>query len=276
MKWNFILIIFCGISVCSFGQSDTLLKDKALIPGSAVNKSGELQNSLKNFSSPWMNSISLVIENYYTSKIQGSTDVGNLMFLRGVLTTRRHAIRATLPIASVAAADGYQSGLGNFNILDNIRITGDKAKIHFGLGPLISAPTASTSRLGVKQWQFGFTSLLVYPSESGVLIGLLATYRNSISHFIQYGGYLTIQPALVIQLGNGFYGRSMGATTIFDFNNNRAIIPIGIGIGKLFKIGNSLGNIYIEPGYTVISKGKDIPAQVILMGIDFIWLRHKK
>jgi hypothetical protein len=275
MKWYFILG-FCGFSGCLFGQSDTLIKDKALKTDSSANKSGESQNPLKDFSSPWMNSISLVIENYYTPKIQGTTDVGNLMLLRGVLTTKRHAIRATLPIASVASADGYETGVGNFNILDDIRITRDKARTHLGLGPLLSIPTASDSRLGIDRWQFGITTLLVHPTKSGILIGLLATFRNSTSHYLQNGGYLTIQPALVIQLGKGFYGRSLGATTIFDFYNNKTIIPIGIGIGKLFKIGHCLSNIYIEPGFTLFGKGENIPAQEILIGIDFIWLQPKR
>ncbi|GAL87373.1 hypothetical protein MYP_4603 [Sporocytophaga myxococcoides] len=239
----------------------------------------ETANPFKGFGTPWKNSRALNIDNYYSPKIQGATEVGNVMLLRGVITNRRHMVRATLPFVSVATPAGYKSGIGNFNIFDIIRLTNDSARVHFGIGPLVSIPSATSSALGVNLWQFGGSALIAHIAPSGVIVGGLATYRTSVfgnDAGQNNGGYLTFQPALLLSIANGLYGRSMGATCIFDFNNKKTLIPLGIGIGQIFKAGNAIVNIFIEPAFSVYSEGENLPAYQILMGIYFFWLKDRK
>lgn len=278
MKWGLVFIGVIVISKIAIAQTNTYsTPDPQNAVPSKINV--ESPNPFKGFGSPWKHSSALNIDNYYSPKIQGTAEVGNVLLLRGLFGTKRHMVRATLPFVSIATPDGYKSGIGNINIFDIIRLTNDSSRIHFGIGPLVSIPTASSSALGVDQWQFGGSTLITHVTASGIITGGLATYRTSVfgnDSLQNGGGYLTFQPALVLSMGNGLYGRSMGATCIFDFNNKKVLIPIGIGIGQVFKAGNTIVNIFIEPAFTVYSEGNNLPAYQVLIGLYFFWLKDKK
>ena len=270
------VIILSGIAIA---QTNTYSSPESIQSAMPSKINAEAPNPFKGFGSPWKHSRALNIDNYYSPKIQGATEVGNILLIRGVFATKRHMVRGTLPFVSIATPNGYQSGIGNFNIFDIIRLTNDSAKIHFGIGPLVSIPSATSSALGVDQWQFGASALIAHVSSSGIITGGLATYRTAINGNDagrNNGGYLTFQPALLLSMGNGLYGRSMGATCIFDFNNKKTLIPIGIGVGQVFKAGNIVVNIFIEPGFTVYSEGENLPAYQVLVGMYFFWLKDKK
>lgn len=268
-----------ALSRLGIAQTNTYSSPESIQSTIPSKINAEAPNPFKGFGSPWKHSCALNIDNYYSPKIQGATEVGNILLLRGVFATKRHMVRATLPFVSIATPNGYRSGIGNFNIFDIIHLTNDSSNIHFGLGPLDSAPSATSSVLGVDQWQFGGSALIAHVNQSGIITGGLATYRTAlfgIDHGLNGGGYLTLQPALLLNMGNGLYGRSMGATCIFDFNNKKTLIPIGIGIGQFFKAGNAIVNIFIEPGFTVYSEGENLPAYQVLIGMYFFWLKDKK
>ncbi|MCR6639619.1 MAG: hypothetical protein NVV82_11730 [Sporocytophaga sp.] len=276
MKWSFMFIGVILFSRIVIAQTNTYSSPEPVQSTVPSKMNHETPNPFKGFGSPRKNFRALNIDNYYSPKIQGVTEVGNVLLLRGVFANRRHMVRVTLPFVSVATPAGYKSGIGNFNIFDIIRLTNDSARVHFGIGPLLSIPSATSSILGVDQWQFGGSVLIAHVTPSGVIAGGLVTYRTSVFGNIagqDNGGYLTFQPALLLSIGNGLYGRSMGATCIFDFNNKKTLIPLGVGIGQIFKAGNAIVNIFIEPAFSVYSEGKNLPAYQILIGMYFFLVK---
>lgn len=72
-----------------------------------------------------------------------------------------------------------------------------------------------------------------------------------------------------MNMGASLYGRSVEAIWTFDLHNDRVLIPFGVGIGKVFRLGCAMINMFIEPEYTVYSHGAGQPALQVFTGINF-------
>lgn len=64
----------------------------------------------------------------------------------------------------------------------------------------------------------------------------------------------TFQPFVIHNLAKGWYLRSTGTWT-FDLKNDTHFIPIGLGVGKVWKSGANILNTFVEPQWTVERKG---------------------
>jgi hypothetical protein len=53
----------------------------------------------------------------------------------------------------------------------------------------------------------------------------------------------------------------------FDIANNKTLIPVGVGFGKVFKIGNAIVNASIEPQFTVYHDGTGLPSFQLFSGL---------
>jgi hypothetical protein len=65
----------------------------------------------------------------------------------------------------------------------------------------------------------------------------------------------------------GAHLRSSGAW-VFDIENNSYYIPVGFGIGRVIKSGNSVFNIFFEPQFTILHDGQGYPAVQVFAGIN--------
>jgi hypothetical protein len=79
---------------------------------------------------------------------------------------------------------------------------------------------------------------------------------------------LTFQPIAALSIGRGYYIRSSGIWS-FDIHNNKNLIPLGAGFGKVLKIGNAIVNAFIEPQFTVYNNGSGLPPFQLLSGLNF-------
>lgn len=70
----------------------------------------------------------------------------------------------------------------------------------------------------------------------------------------------------------GFYARSSGLMT-FDFESDRYLVPFGIGVGRVLKIGGAVVNAFIEPQFSAYSKGNAQPQWQAFSGINFQWFK---
>ena len=66
------------------------------------------------------------------------------------------------------------------------------------------------------------------------------------------------QPLLIGQLGGGTYWRSTGIMN-YDFENSAYNVPLGLGIGQVWKSGTTIYNLFVEPQWSVASKGAGWP-----------------
>lgn len=82
---------------------------------------------------------------------------------------------------------------------------------------------------------------------------------------------MAIQPFGFLQLTKGFYLRS-APIWLFDFKNDRHVIPLGLGLGKVIKSGKTVYNFFVEPQFSVSDKGIAQPTTQIFAALNMQFL----
>jgi hypothetical protein len=218
-------------------------------------------------------------QNYFMPSLQGLPDASvNLFLLRPVMVAGRQIIRGTIPFqTSPTGLLSYDSGVGDINVFDAILVTGENAKTMIGVGPLLVLPTASSDSLGSGKWQAGAAAVVVRPLSGGSMVAGLVTWQTDFAGDADRAGtnFLTAQPVAVLQIGAGFYVRSTGLMT-FDFENEKYLVPFGVGLGKVFKVGRTVVNSFLEPQFSAYAKGEAQPRWQVFAGINLQWFKQKK
>jgi hypothetical protein len=295
-----MLVILASLSRPSYGQ-------EAQKPASSV--SAEQVSKANN---PLSTMNALNIQDSYQPMLYSIPNASaNTMFLRGTMVAGRQIIRATLPVvtlpsgyeifdllppaipnitrtrSSISATDSlasapvvsinYGSGLGDFNIFDLIRLSSDSSATQLAAGPQLVAPTATNRALGSGKWQAGLAGAVVHPLAGGSVLGMLLTWQHSFAGQQARAGTnsFTFQPSGTFSLGGGYYVRSSG-TWSFDAIADRYLIPVGIGVGKVFKAGQAVANAFIEPQFSVYHQGIGMPSIQIFAGINLQWSKRGK
>ncbi len=213
-------------------------------------------------------------QNTYTPSIFGLPDkTANTMNLRGIKTVGRHIIRATLPVVSQPSSAGIdRSGLGDSNIFDVLLLSPDGAPLDYGVGPLLVMPTATSGDTGAGKWQGGASAAVVKPLSGGSVVGSLVTWQASFAGHEdrQETNIGTTQLIANLALSAGYYLRS-SPVMVFDFQNDRYLIPWGLGLGKVFKTGAMMANAFFEAQPALYHKGDGQPAMQLYMGLNLQW-----
>ena len=234
---------------------------------------GPSASDVANANNPIAPMNALYFQNYYAPTIYGVPGSSNLLDFRTVVVSGRQIVRATLPISSGEDINGnQQSGLGDFNVFDAIRVTPKESKNVLAVGPMLTAPTATNRFLGQGKWQAGSAAVGVHPlSEGSELIGIL-TWQHSFAgeRTRPDAQLLTFQPIVVLSVGGGYYIRSSGIWS-FDISNNKRLLPVGFGMGKVFKAGPAIVNAFVEPQFTVYRSGIGQPSFQLLAGLYFLF-----
>lgn len=236
--------------------------------GSAQDSSG--QNDANN---PLTPKVTLNVQDYYTPSTIGSPGTRpNQFLLRGLIPSdlfgAPQLMRFTLPIESVSSPQiGSDEGFGDLTLMDVFIVPGKE--VSFGFGPILVAPTASSDLLGAGKWQAGAAAVIMVPKSWGIFGGLL-TYQQSFAGDRDRADVesLTFEPLVTVNLPQGFYVRS-SATWSFDLENDTFVIPVGLGIGKVWHLSKAATlNTYVEPQYSVFHQGTGIPRWQIFAGVN--------
>ena len=167
----------------------------------------------------------------------------------------------------------YQTGIGN------VQFTGflspvSSSKFVWGVGPVFQLPTRTDTYLGNQMWSAGPSAVGVYIDGPWV-VGLLA---QNVWSFAGPGGrdnpsvnsFLT-QAFINYNLPDGWYLTTQPIITA-DWKadgSNQWTLPVGAGVGKIFKIGKLPFNANIAAYYNVVRPdiGPDwqIRAQLVLL-----------
>lgn len=221
----------------------------------------------------------LNFHDYWVPSIRGlPDDYINTMNVRPVMVAGRHIIRATIPFVTAPIGGGaYESGLGDINIFDAIKLTGPGSKNDIGVGPLLVFPSASEDALGQGKWQVGAAAVIICPLAGGSLLGSLITYQTDFAGDDDRAdtSVLAAQPIATLAMGGGYYFRST-PVWVFDLENNRTLIPLGFGIGRVFKAVGGVANAFFEPQFTVYSEGDGQPAIQYFFGLNMQWGKKPK
>jgi hypothetical protein len=150
---------------------------------------------------------------------------------------------------------GRTSGLGDINYSLFFNPLETKGRLIWGLGGSITAPTASDDRLGSGKWSAG-------PTAVGLMQPGWGTYGMLMRHLWSFAGsgnrrdvsQSLIEPFVNYNLKSGWYLISDMVITV-DWkikSGDEITLPLGGGVGKIFKIGNQPMNMRVEAYYNVI------------------------
>ena len=180
-------------------------------------------------------------------------------------------LRASLPINTfpVPPTLDHKTGIGDLNVFAAYLIDTGNPSVSFGLGPQLTAPTASQDALGSKKWSAGLVNTLFNFSSRMFQYGYLLSWQGSFEGKdkradVNSGAF---QPFLFLQLGHGTYLRS-SAVMAYNFENSTYSVPIGLGIGQVIPCEKVVFNVFIEPQVSVADKGAGWPKWQIFCGLN--------
>jgi hypothetical protein len=145
------------------------------------------------------------------------------------------------------------TGLGDINH-STFLSPANPGKVIWGLGPSLNFPSATSNQLGSGKWSVGPTAVVLTqpkPWTLGVLARQLWSFagdkdRAHVNQFL-------LEPFVNYNLSQGWYLISdMVMTANWNADSgNRWTVPLGGGVGKLFKIGSLPINSRLEAYYNV-------------------------
>ena len=134
-------------------------------------------------------------------------------------------------------------------------------KAIWGIGPSITIPSATNKELGSEKWSAGPTGVVLFQPKWGTF-GMLARHLGSFAGDSDRDdvSQSLIEPFVNYNLPNGWYLISdIIITANWDLDSSDIwTVPLGGGVGKLFKIGNQAMNARAEAYYNV-SKPDNAP-----------------
>jgi hypothetical protein len=228
---------------------------------------------------PISNILQLRLQNTFIPEFEGVKGRGNSVLLGLTMPLPEYRLLPfpqlsllTIP-AAVTPPDG-KSGFGSTEFGDlrllDIAVLHARDDVIFGIGPSFVFPTASSAFTGLGKWQLGPAAALAF-TPGGWLLGVLA--QNPISFAGETrrasANALLLQPFATYQLGQGWFVRSQ-PLMVFDWQSGGNIIPLDLGVGRVFRLGRQHVNCFIEPFWNV-SRDGPAPVYGITVGVAFLY-----
>jgi hypothetical protein len=211
---------------------------------------------------PIADMISLPLQNNTNFGVGHDDDIQNVLNIQPVvpfaLTDNWNLItRTILPVIyqpEIVPGSDNEFGLGDINA--TLFFSPSKAgKLTWGVGPVFSIPTATDEVLGSEKWGAG-PSVVALTIQGPWVVGILANNLWSFAgsdHRQDVNQFLT-QPFINYNMANGWYISSAPIITA-NWEAKRSgdtwTLPLGGGVGKIFKIGKQPMNGQIQAFYNV-------------------------
>ncbi len=151
----------------------------------------------------------------------------------------RLVTRSNVPIINIPDPDGV-TGFGDIDV--SLFLTPARTgKWVWGAGPILQFPTATDEALGTGKWAAGPTAALVYvdgPWLNGTLVSHLWSFAGSSTR--EDVSLTQIEVKFSYQFSGGWYIDTDPVMT-YDWkapSDQGWTIPVGLDVGKVFKIGN--------------------------------------
>jgi hypothetical protein len=130
-------------------------------------------------------------------------------------------------------------------------------------------PTATEDALGSEKWQLGLANVLFDDRSPKFQYGYLLTYQASVAgdddrSDVSLGAF---QPFAFYQLDKGWYLRSAPIWT-YDFENDNYSVPLGLGLGKVTRRGDTVYNFFVEPQFSLANDGPGQPETQVFFALN--------
>lgn len=255
---NRATLALCGASMSLFAQT-------------TFAQSTDDMNAANN---PLTPTIGANLQDQYVGRYYGLGDAdGNTVLLRGTLPHKLFGmpqiLRVTMPVVTTPDAPPLSeryTGAGDLNLFDIFLFKA--GGVELGVGPQLTMPTASRDQTGAGKWQGGVAAVVMAPQKWGLVGGLL-TWQKSFAGDDDRSQVDTasLQPFFIYNMPQGWYFRS-SATWNFNLKNGDYSIPVGAGVGKVWKMGSTTYNLFAEPQWTVSHQGDAQPKFQVFMGLN--------
>ena len=251
----FFLIVLLSAPILA--AQDTAAGDSNIEPDK--NSVEELAKAAQN---PVADMISLPFQNNTNFGYGPDDDIQNVLNIQPVvpfhlnenwnLITRTIAPLIYQP--EVVEGTGDEFGLGDINFTAFFSPKNPTKGIIWGAGPIFVLPTATDEKLGSEKWSAG-------PSAAALTIQGPWLYGALINNVWSFAGdddrddvnAMLIQPFVNYNLPDGWYLTSSPVITANweADSDNTWTVPVGGGVGKIFRIGNQPMNGQIQAFYNV-------------------------
>ena len=228
---------------------------------------------------PLANMTAFNLQDYYIGDLTESDDTANQFWMRYAkpfsVGQSDWLLRASLPVYSypVGASGDTETGLSDLNVFAAYLIDTGNPAVSFGLGPQVTAPTASKDELGSGKWSAGFANVLFNAESKQFQYGYLLTWQASFAGDSdrQDVNVAALQPFAFFQLGGGTYLRA-APIWVYNLENDDYSVPLGIGVGQVIKKGKTVYNVFAEPQFSVADEGPGQPEWQIFVGLNMQFL----
>ncbi|MEP4079686.1 hypothetical protein [Haloferula sp.] len=267
-------------SISLDGESDSMLRrhevSSAEEDGAGGDASAEAQAN-----NPLANMTAFNVQNYYIGELTGpGGDDANQFWLRYAqplsVGESLWLLRVSLPVNTfpTAPTGGHATGLGDINAFAAYLFDTGNPAVSVGLGPQLTVPSATDSRLGSEQWSAGLAHVLFDGRNPKFQWGYLLTWQHSFAGDdgrpdVNVGAF---QPFVFYQLGSGWYLRA-APIWVYNFENDSFNVPIGIGLGKVIRKNKVVYNLFVEPQVSVWDDGPGQPEWQIYFAVNMQFLK---
>jgi hypothetical protein len=247
----------------------------------------EDRNTLINqANAPISNLLQIRLQDSYAPAFQsGANGQGNTFSISAVLPIRRLNVFPTTQIAllTVPAAVTVPSGVtargmhfrgvtgfGDIRFLDLVVIA-ERNDFVVGVGPTFVFPSASERLTGQGKWQVGPAVGAGYTPVRELQLGVLAQNPISFadSKSKDEANALSLQPFITYHLGSGWFLKTE-PQMLFDWETHKQLLPVNLGIGRVFNIGPQVVNCFIEPAWNIATDGP-APRYAITFGVFLLY-----
>lgn len=219
------------------------------------------------------------IQNYYMGELTESDESANQFWLRYAkpisIAETNWIFRASLPINTYPTPpdNDKETGIGDLNVFAAYLIDTGNPVVSFGIGPQLTAPTATEDELGSEKWSAGFVNVWFNASSAKFQYGYLLTWQASFAGDDDRANVnvAAFQPFIFYQLGHGTYLRA-APIWVYNLQNDDYSIPLGVGIGQVIKHDKIVYNVFIEPQFSVADDGPGQPEWQIFLGFNMQFL----
>jgi hypothetical protein len=235
-----------------------------------TNETGAETSAAANANNPLADIKAFNLQNYYIPELSGVDGNANTFWLRYAQPFGKWLFRGSLPVSRVpTGADTSTSGLGDFNAFAAYLFDTDDPAVSFGVGPQLTAPTATEDETGTGKWQAGAAMVYFNAKSQRFQWGGLVTWQTDFAGDDDRTGtsLLALQPFYFLQLGKGLYLRG-APIVVFDLENNTYHVPVGLGIGQVIPTPKVVYNVFIEPQFTILDRGAGQPELQLFVGFN--------
>lgn len=222
--------------------------------------SEDKEKALHDAQNPIANSISVPFQNNTYFSVGPYHKAANIMFIEPVIPMRLNEDwnvigRYITPIEylpRVSPDQGSEFGLGNLTP-EFYFSPAHTDKIIWGVGPKLYLPTATNPALGSNKAFGGGPAAVALTIQGHWVAGLIATnvWAGSGSDRVNQ---MTLNPFVDYNMSDGWYFVSAPIITSnwVAKSSDRWNVPVGGGIGRMFKIGEQAVNARIQGLYNVV------------------------